>query len=84
MQNKSQAPKPVIFKIFHNIFIYNISLLIKISSFYDIIHICESESDSFVSDSLQPHGLCVRGILQARILEWVPFPFFRGSSQPRG
>ena len=23
------------------------------------------------------------GILQARILEWVTFPFFRGSSQPR-
>ena len=28
----------------------------------------ESESRSVVSDSLQPH---VRGILQARILEWV-------------
>ena len=25
----------------------------------------------------------VRGILQARILEWVPIPFSRGSSQPR-
>ena len=25
----------------------------------------------------------VCGILQARILEWVAFPFFRGSSQPR-
>ena len=25
----------------------------------------------------------VRGILQARILEWVAFPFSRGSSQPR-
>ena len=25
----------------------------------------------------------VRGILQARILEWVDFPFSRGSSQPR-
>ena len=25
----------------------------------------------------------VHGILQARILEWVPFPFSRGSSQPR-
>ena len=25
----------------------------------------------------------VRGILQARILEWVAFPFFRGTSQPR-
>ena len=25
----------------------------------------------------------VRGALQARILEWVAFPFSRGSSQPR-
>ena len=41
----------------------------------------ESESCSVVSDSLQPHEL--PGILQARILEWVAFPFSRGSSQPR-
>ena len=33
-----------------------------------------------MSDSLWPHGL---GILQARILEWVAFPFCWGSSQPR-
>ena len=25
----------------------------------------------------------VHGVLQARILEWVAVPFFRGSSQPR-
>ena len=25
----------------------------------------------------------VHGILQARMLEWVAFPFSRGSSQPR-
>ena len=25
----------------------------------------------------------VHGILEARILEWVAFPFSRGSSQPR-
>ena len=25
----------------------------------------------------------VRAILQARILEWIPMPFFRGSSQLR-
>ena len=39
--------------------------------------------------SLSPVWLCdpkdytVHGILQARILEWVAFPFSRGSSQPR-
>ena len=36
---------------------------------------CESESHSVVSDTLQPHGLLpglsVHGILQARILDWV-------------
>ena len=30
-----------------------------------------------------PPGSSVYGILQARILEWVAFPFSRGSSQPR-
>ena len=44
----------------------------------------KSESCSVVANSLQPHGLyTVRGILQPRILEWVAFPFSRGSSQPR-
>ena len=30
-----------------------------------------------------PKDYTVHGILQARILEWVAFPFSRGSSQPR-
>ena len=30
-----------------------------------------------------PQGSSVLWILQARILEWVAIPFFRGSSQPR-
>ena len=30
-----------------------------------------------------PMDYTVHGILQARILEWVPFPFSRGFSQPR-
>ena len=33
--------------------------------------------------TLQPHGYTVRGVLQARILEWVTIPFSKGSSQPR-
>ena len=41
-----------------------------------------SESRSVVSNSFQPHRLA-HGILQARILEWVAFPFSRGSSHPR-
>ena len=31
----------------------------------------------------EPMDYTVHGILQARILEWVVFPFFTGSSQPR-
>ena len=34
------------------------------------------------SNSSRPHGI-VHGIVQARILEWVAFPFSWGSSQPR-
>jgi len=30
-----------------------------------------------------PIDYTVYGILQARILEWIAFPFSRGSSQPR-
>ena len=43
----------------------------------------DSESHSVVSNSLRPHGYTVHEILQARVLEWVAFPFSRGSSQPR-
>ena len=47
--------------------------------------VCEvSESCSVMSLFSTPwtiHTAC--GILQARILEWVAFPFFKGSSQPR-
>ena len=43
---------------------------------------------SHVSDSLpsldgSPQDSSVYGILQARILEWVVIPYFRGSSWPR-
>ena len=41
----------------------------------------ESESYSVVFYSLQPHGYTVQGILLARILKWVAFPFSRGSPQ---
>ena len=36
-----------------------------------------------MSDSLRPLDYTVNGILQARILEKVAFPLFRGSPQPR-
>ena len=45
-------------------------------------HMKFSESCPVLSDALWPHGF-LHGILQARRLEWVAFPFSRGSSQPR-
>ena len=58
------------------------------------IHSCSFHSCSVfyrvkVEDAQSSPTLCnpmdciVHGILQARILEWVAFPFSRGSSQPR-
>ena len=41
-----------------------------------------SESHSVLSDC-DPWGCTVHGILQARILEWVAFPFSRRSAQSR-
>ena len=43
----------------------------------------ETESHSVVTDSCDPMDYIVYGILQARIPEWVAFPFSRASSQPR-
>ena len=43
----------------------------------------ESESLSVVSDFCDPMNNTGHRILQARILEWVAFPFSRKSSQPR-
>ena len=42
-----------------------------------------SESHSAVSAVSDSLDCTVHGILQARILEWVAFPFSRGSSQPK-
>ena len=43
----------------------------------------ESENCSVVPTLCDPMDYIVHGVLQARILEWVAFPFSRGSSQPR-
>ena len=53
---------------------------------------CAVLSHSVMSDSLRPRETpwtvacqapLPMGLLQARILEWVAFPFSRGSSQPK-
>ena len=84
--SKARAPKqpkfcilaPMSFQIAFFSFPWNIHLFIH----WNNIDSCESYS--VVSDSLRPCELyIVHGILQARILKWVAFPFSRGSSQPR-
>ena len=45
--------------------------LVKVKVFQSCLTLCN------------PMDYIVHGILQARILEWVAFPFFGGSSQPR-
>ena len=42
----------------------------------------ESESRSVVSDFFDTMNYVVQGILQARILEWVAFPFSRDLPNP--
>jgi len=43
----------------------------------------ESEVAQSCPTLCDPMNYTVHGILQARILEWVAFPFSTGSSQPR-
>ena len=44
----------------------------------------DSESHSVVFDSLRPDRYMFHVIPQARILEWVAFPFSRGSFSSQG
>ena len=65
-----------------NISLLKIQFLIIYGSPSQVVLKSESESYSVVYNSLRPHRL-YHGVLQARIPEWVAFPFSRGSSQPR-
>ena len=57
-----------------------LSLLKKLSLLPSTFFFLVSQSCPAVCD---PMDYSVRGILQDRILEWVAFPFSRGSPQPR-
>ena len=48
-----------------------------------VIHVKEKEVKVTPLCPTLCDPMTVHGILQARILEWVAFPFSRGSSQPR-
>ena len=47
------------------------------------ILLLQLQTETIHSWKLKVKATTVHGVLQARILEWVAFPFSRGSSQPR-
>ena len=57
------------------------SITTFLSPSISLVHACSVTS--VVSKSSRPHGLYSQWTFPARILEWVAFPFSRGSSQPR-
>ena len=63
--------------ISHNVYIHqNIKFyILKVKMKVEVAQSCPTLCD--------PMDCTVHGILQARILEWVAFPFSRGSSRPR-
>ena len=62
-------------------------VLSHMSSYEWTIHLPQLWKWKWVAQSFltlcDPMYYAVHGILQARVLEWVAFPFSRGSSQPR-
>ena len=72
------------------VFLYFLALITEegflISPSYSL-ELCIQMGESKIAQSCptlcDPINYTVHGILQARILEWVAFPFSRGSSQPR-
>ena len=71
----------VIKNSFHSVFI----LFLSHVSQAEVLQWFESESVEVKSSPTlcDPMDYTVHGILQVRRLEWVAFPFSRGSSQPR-
>ena len=55
-------------------------VMIKNKCIYSFVKVKVTQSCPTLCD---PMDYTVHGILQARILEWVAFPFSRDSSQPR-
>ena len=66
---------------FHSIEAYTHPCVLTFSLFL-LSYVCMKVTQSRLT-LCNPMDCTVHGILQARILEWVAFPFSRGSSQPR-
>ena len=61
----------------HLLLLEDTNLRVKVILFYSV------KVSQSCPTLCNPMDYTVHGILQARVLEWVAFPFFRGSSQPR-
>ena len=76
---------PLIGRCFHFIyFAYN--FFVQVEHFKALVYEVKWSEVKVTQSCLtlcNPMDYTVHGILQARILEWVAFPFSRGSSQPR-
>ena len=74
-------------RVGHNKATKHSTITVRALLFYTNIRITLSESEVKVFQSCltlcDPMDCTVHGILQATVLEWVAFPFSRGSSQPR-
>ena len=58
--------------------------IVKAMAFPVVMYGCDKVKVAQLCPTLcDPMDCIVHGVLQARILEWVAFPFSRGSSQPR-
>ena len=69
--------------VFSDFWTWGIYYLLTPKNIYKIFLWNESEICSVILTLCYPMNYTVHGILQARVLEWVAFPFSRGSSQPR-
>ena len=61
----------------------SIPLIMKMPGVLSVNEPCEVKVAQSCMTLCNPMDYTVRGLLQARILEWVAFPFSRGSFQPR-
>ena len=70
------------FSFFHLKFLFN-QYPHAVMTYHRLISIVKVKVAQSCPILCNPMDYTVHGILQARILEWVVFPFSRGSSQPR-
>ena len=71
---------------YHTIYKLKLSILNKLIFLVFVVVVVQSLSHVKLfchPMNCSPPGFPVRGISQARILEWIAIPFSRGSSQPR-